>query len=284
MVNEQEHMSQPEVRLTILIPAFNEEGCIAATVAELKQKAEKWLGNRFEILVVDDGSTDETIGQAKAAGARVLARRPNAGKGAALRAGVEVARGHGVVFTDADLAFSADQVLSVANKVLEGAPMVVGNRRLSEDQASSTPKVRRLGSRLLNELSSFLVSGQYSDMQCGLKGFDPEVARRLFAATSVSGFAFDVELFMAAERFGYEVVEVPVVVGDNTNSSVRPIRDGLRFVVDLVRVAAGRGRSSAPIDLSTDTSAWPGPPSRAERRGRSQRARSKRPHNQSTAG
>ena len=267
--------------LTVLVPAYNEVDRIGATTTALITAARHRHGNAVEVLVIDDGSFDDTALAAEAGGARVIRLLDNQGKGAALRFGVEAARGSVIVFTDADLAFAPEQVLAAAELVADGALFVTGNRRLPESSDTDCPASRRLGSRLINWMSSALVDGEYADMQCGLKAFDAEVARQLFNLTTVSGFALDVELFAAAERLGIDIVEIPVEVQNGGDSSVRIVRDGTRFAVDLLRAARAGRRMRSTIDLADDDSQWPdfrrGPverrrttPTRARSRSRSE--------------
>jgi len=206
-------------------------------------------------VVVDDGSPDDTAARAAAAGAdRVVRLERNSGKGAAVRAGVAVATGRTVVFTDADLAYGPAQVAALVARVEDGFDMVVGSRRHTDTRTLvRTGRLREIGGRLVNLTTHALLLGQYRDTQCGLKAFRSDVARRLFAASTLNGFAFDVELFHLAERWRLTLAEVPVEVENSERTTVRALRDGLRLMVDLVRVRqrARQGRYPAP-DRSVD--------------------------------
>ena len=166
-----------------------------------------------------------------------MSRPTNRGKGAAVRAGMAVARGRSVAFTDADLAYSPDQLLTLLAALEDGWDMVVGSRHHADATtlAPASP-LREIGSRLINLTTMALLLGQYRDTQCGLKGFRADVARLLFGQGRVDGFAFDVELFHLAERYELSLHEVPVRVAHSERSTVRVARDAARLLVDLVRI------------------------------------------------
>lgn len=228
-----------ELRLSLVIPAYREEGGIAATVTRVEAE----LGHLrdaggFEIVVVDDGSPDRTAEVARSAGAdRVIRLDPNAGKGAAVRAGMLGARGRCVAFTDADLSYSPKQVLGLLTEVEAGWDIVVGSRRHTDTRALvAARRLREIGGRVVNALTSLVLLGQYRDTQCGLKAFRSDVAQLLFTLTRIDGFAFDVEVFHLAERYRLTLREVPVEVVNSSRSTVHVVRDTWRLVRDLFRI------------------------------------------------
>jgi putative flippase GtrA len=226
-----------DVRLSVVLPAYEESSRIGATVTRVRE-ALAALDGGVEIVVVDDGSTDGTAEAAKAAGADVVVVQPeNRGKGAAVRAGVMAARGRTIAFTDADLAYSPDQLLTLLHEVEAGWDVVVGSRH-HEASSTVTPtnRLRRLGSNVVNWSTSMVLLGAYRDTQAGLKAFRSDVARSTFARTKVDGFAFDVEVFVVAERNGYSVREVPVRVENRPGSTVKLARDTARLGRDLFRI------------------------------------------------
>ena len=253
-------------RATLVLPAYCEADRIAESVRRVRAELGAALsppslgregGQQLEIVVVDDGSTDGTAEAAREAGAdRVIRLEENAGKGAAVRAGVAVATGRTVLFTDADLAYGPAQAAALVERVEEGFDVVVGSRRHTETRTLvRAGRLRELGGRLINLATHALLLGQYRDTQCGLKAFRSDVARPLFAASTLDGFAFDVELFHLAERWRLTLVEVPVEVENSERSTVRALRDGIRLVSDMVRVRqrARRGAyPSRPVHLSQD--------------------------------
>jgi dolichyl-phosphate beta-glucosyltransferase len=203
----------------------------------------------LEVVVVDDGSGDDTAARAEAAGAdRVVVHPDNRGKGAAVRSGAAVARGRTIAFTDADLAYDPGHLLVLLDRIEEGWDVAVGSRRHTD--AVTLVRARRLrevGGRVINLLTQAVLLGHYRDTQCGLKGFRADVAPVILGQGLIDGFAFDIELFHLVERYGLSMVEVPVQVENSDVSSVHALRDGVRLVRDLFRIRryAARGRYDA---------------------------------------
>jgi len=228
-----------DVRLSLVIPAYFEEDGIAETVAAVDAA----LGHLrtdggFELIVVDDGSTDATAERARAAGAdRVIALEQNGGKGGAVRAGVLAARGRTIAFTDADLSYSPDQVLRLLAEVEGGWDVVVGSRKHTETRTLVTARrLREVGGRIVNAFTAFVLLGQYRDTQCGLKAFRSDVGKVIFSHSRIDGFAFDVEVFHLVERYRLTLAEVPVELTNSTRSTVHVVRDTTRLVRDLFRI------------------------------------------------
>jgi dolichyl-phosphate beta-glucosyltransferase len=229
--------------LTLVLPCFNEAerlpGTLAALLAELPQGP-----GEVEVLVVDDGSTDETLAVACAiatrdARVRVIHSRPNRGKGFGVRTGVLAARGELVVFTDADGSYGPGDIGRIV-AALTDAPVAIGFR----DAALATgPLVRRLASLLFNRVIQALLGLPFRDTQCGLKGFRRQAALQLFGQARLDGFAFDAELLFLAHRFNLQVMEVRVRAEERDGSKVQLAVDALRMLRDvlIVRRAATKG-------------------------------------------
>lgn len=226
-----------DVRLSVVIPAYQEAARIAATIGRVRD-ALAHLDGGVEIVVVDDGSGDSTAEAAKAAGADVVVVQPtNRGKGAAVRAGVLAAHGRTIAFTDADLAYSPDQLAGLLHEVEAGWDVVVGSRHHeASTTVAPTSALRRIGSNVVNWSTSMVLLGAYRDTQAGLKAFRSDVAREIFARTRIDRFAFDVEVFVIAERNGYSVREVPVRVENTATSTVKLLEDTAQLARDLFRI------------------------------------------------
>jgi dolichyl-phosphate beta-glucosyltransferase len=228
-------------RLSVVVPAYGEGRRIGAAVTALRDA----LGPDLEIVVVDDGSADDTGAAAEAAGAHVIRFPVNRGKGAAVRAGMLSARGAMIVFTDADLSYPPAQVERLCAELERGADVVVGSRRhVGTRTLVRAGKVREVSGRVFNLFTRLVLPRSFGDTQCGLKGFRNDAARQIFADTRVDGFAFDVEVLWLASHRGLSIVEVPVELDNAAGSTVRLSREVLRMLRDLVRIrawaAAGR--------------------------------------------
>ena len=250
-----------DYRVTVVIPAYREAGRIAGTIERLRAEQPHIAPAELEIVVVDDGSADATADEARRAGAdQVLVQPQNRGKGAAVRAGMLAARGRTVVFTDADLAYAPAQIIELVTRIERGWDVVVGNRRHA---ATATLVrlgfVRELGSRLINFATHALLLGQYRDTQCGLKAFRGDVARLIFADTTIDGFAFDCEVLHLVEHHRLSLAEVPVRVENSERSTVKVVRDGIRLIADIVRIRwralQGRYKSEVHELPARDTAA-----------------------------
>lgn len=226
-------------RLSLVIPAFREEARIAGTVERVRAELGPAVGDgQLEIVVVDDGSGDATAERARAAGADVVVVQPeNRGKGAAVRAGMLAASGRTRAFTDADLAYAPAQVVRLLDAVEGGWDVVVGNRHHADTTTVVAPTpLRAAGHRVINAATRAVLAGGYGDTQCGLKAFRSDVAGVLFGHASVDGFAFDIELLVMVERYGFSLTEVPVEVENSELSTVKVARDSARLLVDLARL------------------------------------------------
>ncbi len=226
-------------RLTVVIPAFREADRIRSTVRAIADElADIDAAGGLEIIVVDDGSGDDTADAALAAGAdQVIVLPRNRGKGGAVSAGMIASTGRAVAFTDADLAYDPPHLRRLLGAIETGWDVAVGNRRLPESVVARSSVIRRLGSAIVNRLSGAVLLAAPTDTQCGLKGFRGDVARDLFARTHVEGFAFDIEVLHLTEREQLSLTEIPVTLDESgAASTVNVARDVVRLVADMVRI------------------------------------------------
>lgn len=228
-----------DVRFTVVVPAYCSAASIGATVDALRSGlSDIAAGGGLEVVVVDDGSPDETAAAAEAAGAdRVVRLATNRGKGSAVRAGIAVARGRAVAFTDDDLSYGAADLRRVLEGVEAGWDMVVGSRQhIDTTTLVRARRVREVTGRMFNVFTTAVLLGQYRDTQCGLKGFRSDVAQLLFGTGRIERFAFDVELFHLAERYRLSLLEIPVELSSASSSRVRLGRDSRRMLTDLFAI------------------------------------------------
>lgn len=236
--------------LSIVIPAYNEAARLPATLRAL---TERFAGTGTEVVVVDDGSADDTADVARAASTEALPltvlRLPvNRGKGAAVRTGVTATTGEVVLYMDADLATDLGS-LDAFLEHLAAADVVVGSRAVPGATVHNTTALRTVMGRTFNRMVRLIARLDVHDSQCGFKAFRGDVGRLLFALSEVDGFAFDPEVLVIARILGYRIVEVPVDWTAVDGSSVRPLKDslvtGAALLATVVRRRASRVRDDA---------------------------------------
>ena len=246
--------------LTLVLPAYNEAERIGPALDELfgylRRRGDVaregapgagQLPDRIDVLVVDDGSTDDTVA--------ILRRRPEAvsdgasstlsvlpvphgGKGAAVRAGMLHASTDLVIFADADMATPPDMIPLLVD-ALESADVALGSRIQADgsDMRASQPAYRRLLGRAFHLVASMWVVGPVKDTQCGFKGFTRDAAHDLFGRQQIRSIVFDVELIFLARKRGYRLAVVPIRWADRRGSRMRA-RPALALQVawDLFRI------------------------------------------------
>lgn len=223
--------------LTIVIPACNEAASLAQLVPELRE-----LHPEARILVIDDGSDDTTASVARKAGAEVISHPYNKGNGASVKTGVRAARSDIIVLMDADSQHDPKEVASLLSRLSEGYDMVVGARSWS-GQANLS---RGLANTLYNRLASWMVGHQIQDLTSGFRA-----ARRLnlmrFLHLLPNGFSYPATSTMAFFRAGYSVAYQPIVARSRQGSPshIRPVHDGLRFLLIIFRI----GTLYSPLKL-----------------------------------
>jgi len=236
---------RPRPFLSVVIPAYNEERRLSSTLARI-QRYLAAQSYSFEIIVVDNASTDHTWQVAKEAGVQVLPE-PRRGKGAAVRTGMLAARGENILFSDADLSTPIEEVQKLLAALRAGNDVAIASRGLPGSiLAVRQPWHREMVGRAGNILVRMLAVRGVTDTQCGFKLFPREIARRLFSAQRMTGIAFDMEILFLAQRRGLKIAEIPVTWIDSPDSRINRVRDSLDAVKDLLRIrwnwARGRYR------------------------------------------
>lgn len=238
--------------LSVIIPMYNEaanvERCIRTLVATL-EAAE--LSGGYELLLLDDGSTDRSpeiaervVRETSSPNGAVRVLRSssgkNEGKGAAVRRGMLAARGELRIFTDCDLAYGADVIVRMAERVTAetdaNVDVLIGSRAIAGDGYSGYTPIRRLASRVFVRLLALTAGFHYTDSQCGIKLLRAEAAHEIFSRAEVNGWAFDFELLLLADALGYTVAEHPVTVLDHGESKIHLLRDSIRMLSDVRRI------------------------------------------------
>ena len=229
--------------ISVVIPCYNEGKILKDTLSRLKAAAEDFPG-QTELIVVDDGSADNTAELAKQAGATVVSYGQNRGKGFALRAGAAASKGDVLLLTDADLAYGTDALREACLLLRSsGADLVCGSRRLSAGSDKGYPPLRKLASRGFAVFQKTVLGLPMSDTQCGLKAVKGEVGRALFAACTVDDFACDMEFLALAVKRGCRWAELPVQLRTHGASSVHLLRDSLRMARQTLRIRRRQKKS-----------------------------------------
>ena len=236
------------VIVSLVVPAFNESKRLPQSLPALLVALDKF-NFRCEIVLVDDGSGDDTFDVAESHLAdhpdvQLLKLPWNCGKGAAVRAGVNAANGAQIVFLDADLASDmADLPRLLA--LLEDADIALGSRTLPSSLVEGRSTARNVGGALYRSLVRKLTEATVADTQCGFKAFRAPVAKLLFSMTTSNGFGFDVEIVTLATALGFRIVECPIrwTAVDGGHVSLR--RHGVGMLNDLRRARGHQQRAVA---------------------------------------
>jgi len=234
--------------ISIVIPAYNEESRIKGSLTEVFTfMSDSGMG--YEIIVVDDGSSDGTsrIVERMAADSpkmRLVRYEKNRGKGHALRTGVLVAKGDFVLVMDADLSTPMEELWEMMPYLTKGeCDIAIGSRALAlSDIIRKQPWWRQGMGKMFNKIVKALVIEDFSDTQCGFKLFAVDVARTVFGEAKIDRFAYDVEILARAKNKGYRIQEVPIRWINSPESKVDPLKDSLQMLVDLVRIRLSVGK------------------------------------------
>jgi glycosyltransferase involved in cell wall biosynthesis len=226
---------------SLVIPAYNESSRIRPTLDEILRYAaqQKWDA---EILVVDDGSGDDTAAlvreYARAHPQIQLVQNPgNRGKGYSVRNGMLHARGDICLFTDADLSSPIAEAEKLFDAIRQGADVAIGSRWLrAELQTERQPLYRQAFGRIFNMLLRLVLGLHFRDTQCGFKAFRREAAQRIFPLQRIERWGFDPEILFLARRMDLKTIEVPVIWAHREGTRLHPFHDGLRMFGDVMRI------------------------------------------------
>jgi glycosyltransferase involved in cell wall biosynthesis len=232
--------------LSVIVPAYNESARLGKSLATIFAYLER-NHPQSEVLVVDDGSTDDTVEVAERSfidcqgvDARVIRVQPNRGKGNAVRAGMLAARAQIALFTDADLSTPIEETSKLVDAIeQEGVDLAFGSRGLDRNLIGVHQSWRReQGGRFFNLVVRMATGLPYWDTQCGFKAFRMDVFRPLAEVTRIDRFGFDVELLYVANLAGLKLKEIAVRWDHNDGSKLNVFSDSLR-AFDEVRSIRG---------------------------------------------
>src|ERR1700722_6455805 len=248
-------------RLSIVIPAYNESARIDGTLAQVMWCVEERAWDA-EVLVVDDGSTDDTPAIVQKWMRRYsrlhMVRNPgNRGKGYSVGNGLLQASGGIVMFTDAALPPPIEEAELLIAAIDDGADVAIGSRWLDrQKQTIHQPLYRRFFGRCFNKVTRWVMGLPFKDTQCGFKAFRREAAQTIFRLQTIERWGFDPEILFIARKLKYRIVEVPVTWGHDARSRLSYLKDGIKMLEDMARIRGNwmRGRYDEAIAAMKDTS------------------------------
>jgi dolichyl-phosphate beta-glucosyltransferase len=240
------------MKISVIIPAYNEEKNIISTLEEVVGYLKNKFANDWEVIVVDDGSSDNTYGLVREwiekrglrdsginglmdlrikelkdyGNVRLLKNEKNMGKGASVRRGMLEAKGDIRFFMDADNSTNIRELDKALPLLNEGVDIVISSRKLKDSLITrKQPFLRQFMSRVHHWIVNLLLGTRVSDYNCGFKVFKADVAEKLFSLQRINRWVFDAEILFIGKRKGYIVKEIPVTWEHKSTSKVRPLYD-----------------------------------------------------------
>jgi dolichyl-phosphate beta-glucosyltransferase len=239
---------------SIIIPAYNEGERIGNTLDRILRYSDS-QGWKVEVLVVNDGSRDNTVQIARHYAKnnpclRVIENPGNRGKGFSVRNGMLHARGKILLFTDADLSSPIQEADKLFAAIQDGADIAIGSRWLDTQlQSRRQPLHRQLFGRAFNLTLRLILGLRFKDTQCGFKAFTSEAAQAIFPLQNIERWGFDPEILYLAKKFRFSVAEIPVLWSHREGTQIHPLRDGIRMLGEVMRVRWNSicGRYALPV-------------------------------------
>jgi dolichyl-phosphate beta-glucosyltransferase len=229
------------VHYSIVIPAYNENARIGRALTDVLRAIEKNAWNA-EVLIVNDGSTDDTAAIVQEFALshpiiRLIHNGGNRGKGYSVRHGMLEATGSIVMFTDADLSSPIDEAERLFSTLRDGADVAIGSRWLDRGrQTIHQPLYRQFFGRCFNAVTRMVMRLPFADTQCGFKAFKRPAAQAIFQLQRIERWGFDPEILFIALKRGYTVREVAVTWGHDERSRISYLKDGIKMLEELVYI------------------------------------------------
>jgi dolichyl-phosphate beta-glucosyltransferase len=222
--------------VSVIVPCYNEADVIAGTIEKIDAFFRK-KNLKGEIIIVDDGSTDETSKKAAESKTQLpikILRQKNKGKGASVKKGVLNSKSDLILFTDADLSTDISELDKFIPDIQKGFDIIIASRDMPESKlCPAQPIFRRFIGYLCKLFVRIIVMQGFHDTQCGFKLFTVTSAKKIFPLLKTKGFAFDIEVLYLAKKLGFKVKEVGVIWRNSPNSRVNPVIDPLKFFVQI---------------------------------------------------
>lgn len=231
----------PAPRLSVVIPMYNEAHRLRRSLPQLAGYFREQPYS-VELVVVDDGSSDNTVELAREVlggrdDVRVIESKPNRGKGHAVKVGMLAARGEVVLFTDADLSTPPDEMEKFWEWFDQGYDIVIGSRKMKGANIERhQPLWRESMGKVFTWLTNRIATRGISDITCGFKAFKNDAAQELFSRSIIDDWSFDAEVLFIAQQHRKRIKEVPVRWHDERGTKVRILRDATRAMLGLLRI------------------------------------------------
>jgi len=214
-------------RVSLIIPAYNEEGGLPLVIEEC-------MGMVDEIVVVDDGSTDQTYKIAKKYDVKLYRHERNMGKAVAIRTGINNATGDIIILTDADYTYPAKYIPQFISEIERGGDLVLGSRFI--EGVNNLPFLNNIGNRILSLLATYLSCVNITDAQTGYRAFKKNMFSKL--DIGAKSLEFETKMTVRAAKLGYNILEIPIEYRERVGKSkLRPVRDGIKMCRALISVA-----------------------------------------------
>jgi dolichyl-phosphate beta-glucosyltransferase len=228
-------------KISLIIPVYNEEKRIKLTLS----KCISYFKNKkidYEIIIVDDGSTDKTrliikdyLSENK--NIKLTKQRKNKGKGYSVKEGMLLANGDYLLFSDADLSTPIEEIEKFIKVMKKGYDIVIASRNMKDSIIPiKQPFFRKFLGQVFPLIVNLLILPGYKDTQCGFKLFKKEVAIKIFSKQKINDFGFDVEILFIAKKYGYKIKEIPVIWSNSLVSKVSPLLDSIRMFLDILKI------------------------------------------------
>jgi len=232
-----------EQNISIIIPVYNEEERIEPGLSDSIKCLISKLSWSFEIIFVNDGSTDKTLSilnnvktRFNELAIKIISYQKNQGKGFAVKTGVLEASGRKIIVTDADFSVSLEELPKFIDN-LDRFDIVIGTKKhLLTDTVKHQKAPRRILGKGFTLLSNFILGLNYTDITCGFKGFKSDAAKFIFSKQLMKRWSYDAETLFLAGKFNYRVCELPVKWRHIDGSKVSPFWDTLRSLKDLLAI------------------------------------------------
>ena len=230
-----------EKGISVVVPCFNEGKTIYQNIKEIHGYLNRKF-SRFEIVAVNDGSTDNTLSELRIVKqelpVRLINNEKNEGKGKAVRDGILASRFELAMFMDADLAIPVEELEKFLTEMGQGHDIVIASRFVPGLKIA-TPVLwyRKIMERVFRMLRMIILnSWRVKDTQCGFKIFKTDAAKRIFSMATINRFAFDSEIIFIAKKFGYSIKELPITLQNPPKSHVRLFRDPINMFFALIKI------------------------------------------------